>query len=229
MTSAAKPALVSRLATSAIKPITSIADVNADLAALIAVDNRLQAVLDKVVDVPLRLQPSGFAGIAHIVIGQLLSVASARAISSRLNNVVTPLTASEFLKVDESSLLGCGLSNAKLHTLTGLAQAQATGELDFACLDQMPVSEATAKLCQYKGIGPWTAQVYLLFCVGHRDIFPAGDLALQKAVAHAFGLTSKPDAKALAQIASEWSPYQGSAARLFWAYFAYLKQRDGVI
>ncbi|MEM5527337.1 DNA-3-methyladenine glycosylase 2 family protein [Gammaproteobacteria bacterium AS21] len=226
MTSTAKPDLVTIRAT---KPITPIDDVNADLAALIAIDSRLKAVLDKVVEVALRLQPSGFAGIAHIVVGQLLSVASARAISSRLNALVTPLTASEFLRVDDSALLKCGLSNAKLRTLTGLAQAQVAGQLDFNHLAQLSVTDATAELCQYKGIGPWTAQVYLLFCVGHRDIFPAGDLALQKAVAHAFDLDSKPDAKALAQIASQWSPYQGSAARLFWAYFAYLKQREGVI
>jgi len=79
-----------------------------------------------------------------------------------------------------------------------------------------------------KGIGPWTAEVYLMFCGGHVDVFPAGDVALQAAVAAAFGLAERPQAKALAGLAEIWSPWRSVAARLFWAYYAAKMRRDGL-
>jgi len=212
-----------------LRRITSQAEVLQDLQLLVQIDQRLAPVMAAVDDVPLRLRTPGFDGLAHIVVAQLLSVASARAISGRLSTLVSPLSAANFLAVEPQLLLDCGLSKAKLQTLTAVAQAQMQGQLCFTQIAKQELTKAIAELCEIKGIGPWTAQVYLLFCAGHPDIFPAGDLALQKAVEHALHLPHKPTEKQLRDTAAAWAPYRGSAARLMWAYYAQLKNRQGIV
>jgi len=91
----------------------------------------------------------------------------------------------------------------------------------------MPAESAHRILCTVHGIGPWTADIYLLFCVGHADIWPAGDLALQEAARIALALPSRPDAKQTSHLAEPWRPWRGVAARLLWAYYRAIKQRDG--
>lgn len=211
------------------KRISCQADIDSDIRQLLIQDPRLQRVFDVIEQVPLRLREGGFAGLAHIVVGQLLSVASASAISKRLNELVVPLNAQNYLALDKQVLLDCGLSNAKYHTLMVLAQAQCDGALSFDALAELPAEQALQSLCQYKGVGPWTAQVYLMFCLGHRDIFPVGDLALRKGVEQALLLSETPSQKETALIAELWSPYRASAARLIWAYYAVLKQREGIV
>lgn len=85
---------------------------------------------------------------------------------------------------------------------------------------------AIKTLTAIKGLGPWTAEVYLLFCAGHPDIFPAGDVALQSAAAHMLGLDARPQPRELAGLAQHWSPWRGVAARLLWAYYAQVMRRD---
>lgn len=209
--------------------ITCQGDVDNDIQQLLIQDPRLERVFAEIEQVPLRLREGGFAGLAHIVVGQLLSVASATAIFKRLNDLVVPFTAQNYVNLDKQQLMDCGLSNAKFNTLTLLAQAQLAGELDFAALTNLSADQALQSLCQYKGVGPWTAQVYLMFCLGHRDIFPVGDLALRKGVEQALALPETPSQKQTAEIAQVWAPFRASAARLIWAYYAVLKQREGVI
>ena len=98
--------------------------------------------------------------------------------------------------------------------------AVASGRLDLAALSALPPDQALAKLTALKGVGPWTAEVYLMFCGGHADVFPSGDVALQNAVAAAFDLGARPAARELAFMAGGWSPWRSIAARLFWAYYA---------
>ena len=93
-------------------------------------------------------------------------------------------------------------------------------------LAALPVDEAAAKLQTIQGIGPWTAECYLLFAAGHPDVFPARDVALQSAVGHALGIAPRPPEKALVKLAESWSPWRGVASRLFWAYYRELKGRD---
>jgi DNA-3-methyladenine glycosylase II len=212
--------------------ISCQADVDRDIELLIKQDPRLANVLNAVMtdldNIPLRLREGGFAGLAHIVVGQLLSVASASAISKRLTSLVSPLNAENYLATDRQLLLDCGLSNSKYTTLQGIAQAQVANEFDFEQLYHLDAAQALKCLCAFKGIGPWTAEVYLLFCMGHRDIFPAGDLALRKAVEAALDLEATPSIKAVNELSEQWAPYRGSAARLFWAYYAWLKKREGI-
>jgi DNA-3-methyladenine glycosylase II len=227
---ARKPAGARRVpgAAAALSPIETDADVAAGLAALLAADARLGPVAAVAGALPLRRHPPGFAGLARVVVGQQLSTASAAAIWGRLE-AAGGATPAGFLALDDAALRACGLSVAKVRTLRSLAGAAGDGSLDFAELSSLPAEAAHARLVALPGIGPWTVDVYLLFCAGHPDIFPAGDLALQVAVADAFGLDGRPSVKALAALAAPWAPWRAVAARLFWAYYrARRAGRDGV-
>ncbi len=116
------------------------------------------------------------------------------------------------------------MSRAKQATLGGLARQIVDHGLDLEGLCHRPASEAQAELTALKGIGPWTAEVFLLFCAGHRDIFPAGDVALQHALGQWLGLETRPNEKKVRELVLQWSPHRGIAARLFWAWYAILKQ-----
>jgi DNA-3-methyladenine glycosylase II len=103
------------------------------------------------------------------------------------------------------------------------------GELDFAHLETLPAEEAVRYLVAHKGIGPWTSEVYLMFCAQHPDVFPAGDLALLKAVQHGLGLDARPTIKDMIGIAAAWTPHRSAAALLFWRYFAVMRDREGIL
>ena len=207
--------------------IATLQDVRSGLDALCALDPRLGAVRAKAGEVPLRLSEPGFRSLASIVIGQQVSRASADAIFGRLVRIVDPLTPEAILAAGESVFRDAGLSRPKQRGLIAVAQAVAGGlDLDRLCL--LDAGEAMGLLTAVPGIGPWTAEVYMLFAAGHADIFPARDVALQTAVGHALGIDPRPSDKALAAIAEPWSPWRGVAARLFWAYYRELKGREAV-
>lgn len=171
----------------------------------------------------------GFPGLARVICGQQLSVASARAIWGRLAELPGALDAAGFLALSDADLRAAGLSAGKVRTLRGIAEAVVAGTLDFAEVERRSAADAAAYLTAHKGIGPWTAEIYLMFCSGHPDIFPAGDLALQKAVGHAFGMDRSPTAKELIEIAAPWSPHRHAAALLFWKYYAAVIRKAGGI
>ena len=206
--------------------IDTLDDIAKGLAALTALDPRLARVVDVAGDVPLRRHPAGFESLAGIIVSQQISKASADAIFARLRAALDPFTHERLLESGESCLLAAGLSRPKQKTFLAVAQACADG-LDLAGLCGLPAEDAIGRMTVMPGIGPWTAEVYLLFCAGHPDIFPAGDIALQNAVRHALGLSERPSAKLLTSIAEAWSPHRSVAARLFWAYYANMKGREG--
>ena len=173
-----------------------------------------------------RINPKGFAGMAKVICGQQLSVASAAAIWSRFEALPGALEPESYLALSEEVVRGSGFSRGKFLALRAVAEAVASGELDLAQVDALPAEAAIGRLVALKGIGPWTAEVYLLFCAGHPDIFPAGDLALLKAAHHGLGLDERPSIKEMIGLAQDWSPHRSAAALLFWRYFAALKQRE---
>ncbi|MBE7732787.1 DNA-3-methyladenine glycosylase 2 family protein [Devosia sp. CC-YST696] len=173
-----------------------------------------------------RVNPRHFAGMAKVVCGQQLSVQSAAAIWSRFESLPGALLPESYLALSEDLVRGTGFSRSKFLTLRAVAEAELAGELDFAEVDGMPAEAAIARLVALRGIGPWTAEVYLLFCAGHPDIFPAGDLALLKAAHLGLGLDARPSIKEMIGLAQEWSPHRSVAALLFWRYFAAHKQRE---
>lgn len=198
------------------------------LEALVGRDPRLAPVRVRAGEVRLRTAPRGFAGLARVVCGQQLSTASAAAIWGRLAEVPGATDAGRFLGIDETVLRAAGLSRGKVESLRAVARAVTDGVLDFPALERLPAEAAIAQLTLIRGIGPWTAEIYLLFCVGHPDVFPAGDLALKKAVADGLGLAAPPGTGELAGIAAGWSPHRGAAALLFWRFFHVLRGREGV-
>lgn len=205
------------------KPIATKDDVQAGLRELIANDPRLKPIAGKAGELPLRRRAANFAGLAQIITAQQVSVASATAIFQRVQTLVTPLTAEALASFSDEDLAGAGLSRPKVRTLRAVGAACENG-LDLARLTESPADEAHAQLCAIKGIGRWSADIFLLFCAGHPDIFPSGDLALQIAVRDAFDLDEKPTPKELDDIALRWAPNRAIAARLFWAWYRVLKQ-----
>ena len=205
------------------RTIDSEADIEEGLTHLARRDRRLVRVIRVAGPVPLRRRPNGFAGLLRIVSAQQLSVASAAAIWSRFEAAFPDCRADAILAADDAALKATGMSAPKIRTLRAAAAAVRDG-LDFEALAAMPAEAAHARLTAIPGIGPWTADVYLLFCLGHADVFPAGDLALRHAVAAAFGLAPPVPANELAVIAERWSPWRGVAACLFWTYFRAIKQ-----
>jgi DNA-3-methyladenine glycosylase II len=177
---------------------------------------------------PLRRREPGFAGLAAIIVSQQVSVASATAIFGRLQARVSPLEASEIARTTEDELRACGLSSAKIRALRALAQAVVEGGLDLEGLSGLDAEDAHKALVTVKGVGPWTADIFLLFCLGHPDAFPAGDLALQEAAKLALRLRRRPDAARLERIAERWRPLRGVAARMLWAYYRGVKARSGM-
>ncbi len=205
------------------------ADLDVGIAALIALDPRWSAIATRSGHPPLRRRDGGFAGLAQIIVSQQVSVASAAAIYGRLVAACKPFEAACLLRLRKDKLLRVGLSNAKVKTLKAIAKAIAAKEIDLNSLADIPADDAHARLTALHGIGPWTADVYLLACLGHADAWPAGDIALQEAARLAFNLKTRPTTKEMGPLADRWRPWRAVAARLLWTYYRAVKSREGVL
>jgi len=206
--------------------IRTATDVTAGAEALRVIDPSLGHAIDDAGKIPLRLRPPGFAGLAEIVVGQQVSKASAAAMYSRLIVEVDPLNAEQILHLGDAPLIRAGLSRAKQKTLTAIATAIVGDNLDLDALCEIAPDEALSKLTAIHGIGPWTAEVFLLFCAGHADIFPAGDIALQQALVDIGLVDERPGDIQTRKIAQKWSPVRGIAARLLWSIYAKHRARS---
>lgn len=178
---------------------------------------------------PLRKRAPGFAGLAQIVVGQQVSTASAAAIWARCLTVFDPFSPEIVAGAADERFREAGLSRPKIRTLRAIAAAIAEGTLPIDTLHEHAADEAHALLTSVSGIGPWTADVYLLFCLGHPDAFATGDLALQEAMRIAADLETRPNAVALHAMAEAWRPWRGVAAGLLWAHYARMKRREGIV
>ena len=206
-----------------LKTIETQQDIENGLAKLREMDPELIPIINEAGEVPLRRETSGFAGLSRIIIGQHVSTAAASAIHGRFIELIGQSTPDAFLDAGEEIWIEVGLTRAKQHAIASLAEAVRDEHLDLNQLAELPASEAIGKLVSLKGIGPWTAEVYLLFCAGHPDIFAAGDLAIREAVRHAYKMRERPPEKQLRTLSKKWSPYRGIATRLFWSYYASIK------
>ena len=174
---------------------------------------------------PLRRTPAGFEGLARIVVGQQVSVAAASAIWARVVAGVTPLTPARMALMTEAELRARGLSRPKIATLTKVAAHLVEVGDWLPSLTEASDEEVRERLIALPGIGPWTADIYLMFCLGRTDSFAPGDLALQVAAQRLLALEARPSPDELAEIAAErWRPWRGVAARMLWAYYAYEKR-----
>lgn len=208
--------------------LDSAAALEHHLAALTGLDPRLAEIAAKAGSFEIRRSPGGFAGLACIVTGQQVSTASADAIWSRFSVLPGALDPAGYLRLTEEQVRGAGQSGGKYCTLRGIAEAVVSGSFDFAPLAELPAEAAIATMTRLKGIGPWTAEIYLMFSAAHPDIFPAGDVALQRAVQWAFGLDGKPEVKDLIGMARRWSPHRSTAALLLWRYYRAVRNKEGI-
>jgi len=201
-------------------------DLEEGLAALATLDPRFGAIRQRAGTPPLRRRPGGFAGLMSIVVSQQLSTASAAAIWGRLSAAFDPFDPASVRRARTIKLQRIGLSAPKIRTLKAIAKAVDSGAVDFDALASMSADEAHNALTALHGIGPWTADIYLLACLGHADAWPAGDLALQEASRLAFALPARPNNKEMIPLAEPWRPWRGVAARLLWAYYRAAKGRE---
>ena len=204
------------------------ADLQAGLAELVIADPRLKPVAEKAGAFNLRRREPGFPGLCAIVCGQQLSTASAAAIRAQLFAAFDPFHHDTVRRARADKLRRLGLSAPKIRSIREIGKAVAKGQIDLTAVGNMDADVAHAALTALHGVGPWTADIYLLFCLGHADAFPSGDLAVQESARLALGLRKRPDAKALAKIAEAWRPWRGVAAHLLWAYYHVVKKRDVV-
>ncbi|MGA8901794.1 DNA-3-methyladenine glycosylase family protein [Bradyrhizobium sp.] len=209
--------------------LNSQADLEEAIRALLKQDPRLKPVFEVAGMPALRRREPGFQGLAHIICGQQLSTASAAAIWGRLTAAFDPFHHDAFRRARADRLGRLGLSAAKIKTLKNLAREITTGRVNLDVLANEDADAAHNALVSLHGIGPWTADLYLLFCLGHGDAWPAGDLAVQEAVKIGLGLKTRPTAKEMAPLAEPWRPMRGAAAHLLWSYYRAIKKREGVI
>ena len=172
---------------------------------------------------PLRRQDDGFAALMDAIIGQQVSVASARAIRARVE-AAGFLDAAAVAGATEEDLRAVGLSRPKVRYALALAKSG----LDFTALRARPDEEVIAELVALPGIGRWTAEIYAMFALGRADVLAAGDLALQEGARLLFALDDRPSERALRDMAQAWSPWRAVAARGLWAYYRVAKGREGV-
>src|SRR3954447_21461814 len=197
--------------------------------ALLKQDKRLKPIFELTGMPALRQREPGFAGLAHIVCGQQLSTASASAIWARVSAAFDPFDHDAIRKARADRLGRLGLSGAKIKTLKSIARELNAERLNLDVLAEEDADAAHNTLTSLHGIGPWTADVYLLFCLGHGDAWPAGDLAVQEAVKIGLRLKTRPTSKQMAALAEPWRPLRGAAAHLWWSYYRAIKKREGVI
>jgi DNA-3-methyladenine glycosylase II len=185
---------------------------------------RFAHALPLVPPLPLRREPDGFAALLRAIVGQQVSVASARAIWGRLE--AAGLTeAAAMAAASDDDLRAAGLSRQKARYGRALAGAG----IDFAALRGLPDAEVVRQLVAVPGIGVWTAEIYAMFALGRADVFAPGDLALQEAARMLFGLEARPSERALRGMAEDWSPWRSVAARILWAYYRVAKEREGIM
>lgn len=195
------------------------------IAALGRADPDFARILPAAGPLPWRRRDPGFPGLLRAICGQMISNQAAAAIWGRLSALPGALEPAGLLALSEEALRGAGLSRPKVLHVRALAAAVAEGRLDFAALRAVPDEEAVAAIAAIPGLGPWTAQIHLLFGFERPDVFPAGDLALAAGLTHLKGLPERPKPKLLAEIALAWSPWRSLAARLLWHHWRHVTGR----
>jgi len=186
-------------------------------------DERLAEVVKTYGRPPLWVREPGFPTLVYIILEQQVSLASAKAAFDRLQAAVKPLTPRGFLKLNDVELLRIGFSRQKTLYTRLLAESLARRHFDLRYLHDLPDDSAHKMLVAFKGIGRWTADIYLLSALRRPDIWPAGDLALATAVQEVKRLRKRPSPEKLETLSAPWRPWRAVAARLFW--HAYLCKR----
>jgi DNA-3-methyladenine glycosylase II len=199
--------------------IDTVEDLASGVRALIEIDGRFATVCEAAGELELRRRAPGFEALAWIMSGQMISLRAAEAIWGRTRAALGEVTAERVLGADEGVLRAAGQSWAKVAAIRAAAEAVTRGELDFARIGAGTDEAGAAELMRVRGIGGWTAAMYLLACEGRPDVWPVGDVALRAAAGAAFGLGRRAEEAELVELGRAWRPWRAVAARVLWAYY----------
>jgi DNA-3-methyladenine glycosylase II len=172
-----------------------------------------------------RRRRNGFGTLLHIILEQQVSIDAAAAMHKKLLGVCRPLVPKTFLELDDGTLRSCGFSRQKMGYARDLAEIVDSGKFDFARLGAAEDEAALAELLSIKGIGRWSAEIYLLFALGRPDIWPAGDLGLQVAIGDHLGFGARPEEIEMRRLGEAWRPWRSVAACLFWQSYLHGRGR----
>lgn len=186
---------------------------------LAARDEMLAAIHAKHGDPPLWRRDEGFTTLVHIILEQQVSLKSAKSMLVRLDGAIQPFTPERFLELGDAGLRALGVTRQKSSYLLDLSTSIVKGELNFTRLARMSDDDVRVALTKIKGIGSWSADVYLLMAMRRADIWPAGDLALAVAMKELLGLAARPGPLELERWAEQWRPHRAVAARMLWQYY----------
>lgn len=192
-----------------------------DIKKLIRSDGLFGLIIDKYGHPPNWFRPQGFISLSKIILEQQVSLASANAHFIKLNQYLQEFTPSAILKLTDSEMRNCQISRQKATYLRALSNAILDGKLHLEELEKLSEEEVRKQLTNIKGIGDWTADIYLMFCLQSKDIFPVGDIAVVRTIKELTGLTTKEQILSLAE---RWRPYRSLAAYYLWHY--YLSRRN---
>lgn len=190
---------------------------------LAARNDRFATALEQTGPLPLRLRPDGFASLLNAIVSQQVSVASAAAIWARLEAAGFTRPGAIIVASDDA-MRALGLSRQKARYARALAEA----DIDYDALRDMPGDAVVKRLVEVPGVGVWTAEIYVMFCLGRADVFAPGDLALQESARLLFDLPDRPGHRAFREMAQDWAPWRSVAARLLWAYYRVATNRKGL-
>ena len=202
----------------ATRPVLDDANLKKAMRHLARVDADFARILKDVGHPERREMPVGFGGLMRSIVGQQVSVHAARSIWLRLEAAVPSMTPADFLAQSDEALRAVGLSGAKVRYGRSLATDIVEGRIDFDALHDLDDAAAIKMLTQAKGIGPWTAEIYLMFALGRPDIMPGLDLGRVVAAQHLKKLRTRPSPERLLKLAEAWRPWRSAAALLLWHY-----------
>lgn len=206
--------------------INTIDDLVAGAEALFELDPRFRALHEQNGLPRLRRRDGGLAGLAHIVVGQLISTKAANSIWARVETALSPFDVARISKMEVSDLAGYGLTRAKATAIINAARAEHEGTFNFSVLAHLDDDRAAAELKKLRGVGQWTADIYLVTCLGRRDAWPAGDLAVRAGVQLFEQLGDMPSIADMPGHGERWRPWRSVAACYLWGLYASHRQRE---
>lgn len=206
-------------------PLTYAPEGLAEGIRILAAEPVFAEILERAGPPRFRRRRNGFGTLLHIILEQQVSIDAAAAMHRRLVELCDPLTPSAYLTLDDATLRSCGFSRQKMGYARHLAEMVDGGKFDFGRLATAEDEAALAELLSIRGIGRWSAEVYLLFALGRPNIWPAGDLGLQLSIGEHLGLGVRPDEAVTRRLGEAWRPWRSVATCLFWQSYLYARGR----
>ena len=186
-------------------------------------DETLKFILEHFGNPVIQIREQGFAAMVHIILEQQVSIASSKACYLKLENHYNAITPEKIIAASAEELRNCGVSRQKSSYLKDLASKVISGTLDFSTFSSKSELEIRSELLSVKGVGNWSIEVYLMFCLQSQDIIPLGDIAIRHTIKELYGITTLDE---MEKLSNKWQPYRTIASYILWHY--YLKKRKKI-